>query len=774
MNTETTNSFTIISQDTGREIELSMQSLFLTGKIIPVGAKLIVEHKFVCAEDNPIEVVYSFGLPRNSTLRRFKVKSQNFVVESRLENRNKVRRIYEKAIKEGHLAVQAQRYRDGIVNLTVGNILPEEEVRVYLEILAGVDIRDDGFRFRFPFTLAPCYHSLARVCETEPGTGEIELPEDQFGDVFLPVYKKDPNGLHIIGFNIAVEMPEDISEINSPSHPIKIGDVKPNIANIALSTEKDIPNRDLVVDVRTKKPIMCAACDKNSNGKTYFYAIYPSTIFEKNDNKKAAANVVFVIDRSGSMEGTPIDQAKRAAKACLTALDPEDRFTVIAFDDSIETLSNVLIAADKDNVHKAFAFIEGIYARGGTELGSAIIQANEILKSSKVSGGTIFVITDGQVYATEDIIITAKHQNSRLYCLGIGSASQDRFIDQLASETGGNSVFITPRERIEEEALKLFDGVKSHLGEIINYKFNSCGKIDIEPDFKGIIFSGKPIVIFGETSEPPNGSIELSISKNGKSFVKTLPLKSEVKERENLIKLLRGARIIDSIESQLGAIVVNAIEETEASDRLAKESKKYQLASRVMGLVAVIKRTNNNYQGLPKTRVVPVGMPEDVQWDAYFYQKNAPVMDYSIPMKMDNTKKATPIKMYKCIESPKLLPAERDIYSDKANTIDHLFDLVSKIEPDGGMPGDDFEERIKKTILALFEILDNGKYAETGVLRLHVRKMLRFLKQYETNHPIITRVIYIAESGLPVPVGWKNIDTTDRFYEQLEMILNGV
>ena len=50
-----------------------------------------------------------------------------------------------------------------MVNLTVGNIRPNEMVTVRLEILAGLELRDDGFRFRFPFTLAPGYHARARM-----------------------------------------------------------------------------------------------------------------------------------------------------------------------------------------------------------------------------------------------------------------------------------------------------------------------------------------------------------------------------------------------------------------------------------------------------------------------------------------------------------------------------------------------------------------------------------------------------------------------------------
>lgn len=72
-----------------------------------------------------------------------------------------------------------RQYRDGIVNLSVGNLQPREPVIVRLEILSGVEARDNAFTFRFPFTLAPCYQPRARAIEIAPDVGEMELPEDQ-------------------------------------------------------------------------------------------------------------------------------------------------------------------------------------------------------------------------------------------------------------------------------------------------------------------------------------------------------------------------------------------------------------------------------------------------------------------------------------------------------------------------------------------------------------------------------------------------------------------
>jgi len=75
-----------------------------------------------------------------------------------------------------------------------------------------------------------------------------------------------------------------------------------------------------------------------------------------------------------------------------------------------------------------------------------------------VLGGTgdILIITDGQVFGTETILAEARATGIRLSSLGIGTASQDRFLTLLARETGGVSRFVTPRERIDVSAVELF------------------------------------------------------------------------------------------------------------------------------------------------------------------------------------------------------------------------------------------------------------------------------------------------------------------------------
>ena len=147
--------FGVHAAQSGKQLRLTMQELWLTGTVLPVGARLVVRHTFQSQEKKPLEAVYAFALPRDAAMRRFRIVGEGFNVESALKPSEEAWQAYEEGLEDGHLSALAQQYGDGLVNLNVGNIRPMETVTVYIEIAAGVACTDTGFRFRFPFTLAP-------------------------------------------------------------------------------------------------------------------------------------------------------------------------------------------------------------------------------------------------------------------------------------------------------------------------------------------------------------------------------------------------------------------------------------------------------------------------------------------------------------------------------------------------------------------------------------------------------------------------------------------
>jgi hypothetical protein len=500
----TASSFAPVAAATGDPIRLAMQRLWLTGQVLPAGAHLVIEHVFQSEEERPLEVIYSFALPRDAALRGFRITGDGFDTSSELMPTEEAVKVYEHGIARGSLSALARQYGDGLVNLTVGNLRPKETVTVRLEILAGVELRDDGFRFRFPFTLAPAHHPRVRAAVVD-GEGEMELPFREFGDVILPRFRQDASSRHQIGFQLSLTHQLPLAAIGSPSHQIMVKQEGTGRTSVALAPEKDVPNRDLVLNLlfEEKKPQILAG--RADGSKLSFALIVPSTIFGQPESRPRRAAIL--LDRSGSMQGEPISQARRAVEACLAAMSEEDSFLLLGFDDHVEAMHSTLLPATREHRERARAFLNQLDARGGTELAAGVQAAARALGKE----GDILIITDGQVFGTEAILKHARATGIRLFCLGIGSASRDRFLSLLARETGGIGRFVTARERVDLAAIDLF----ASMGQPAASGLKSS---HAQPEPPHGVFAGTPVLLSGEMENDSANRVDLSWNGGCMSF----------------------------------------------------------------------------------------------------------------------------------------------------------------------------------------------------------------------------------------------------------------
>jgi Ca-activated chloride channel family protein len=747
----------------GRPIALAMQRLWLTGQILPVGARLLVQHTFRNDEPAPLEVVYAFMLPRDAALRRFEIRGDGFEVQSELRSVEEAQQVYEEGIEAGSLSSLARAYRDGVVNLSVGNLKKGDEVTVTLEILAGVELHDDGLRFRFPFALAPGYHAQARMIDNR-GKGEIELPQSDFGDAILPTYRRSADGLHEIGFDLALRIPGNIAEIGSPSHAVRVRD-EHGARRFALAKASDEPNRDLIVDVRVSEPQAVVLGDRSD-----FAVALPSSSFGRVE--EAPRKIALVIDRSGSMCGVPMTQAKRAVEACLGALSEDDQFALVAFDNHVECFKEPLSAASGTNRDAARLFLATVEARGGTELAAGFEKAARIVRG----GGDVLVLTDGQVMGTEDILAIARKLGVRIHCLGIGSASQDRFLSQLASSTGGVSRFVTAQERVDVAAVDLFASIGRPVAADITV---TGAHLPMEPPRH--VFAGSPWITFGEKSE---GKLHIAW-KGGGLDVDVSEAASELAES---VRLLSGARQISDLESRITVEM-----EAELKSRLAELSVAYGLSSRAMSLVAVVKRSTDKAGSPPLTQVVPIGMPQDTQYDAYFaggMPRGAIAASMAMPVASaapmppspaqsdaqklhrnvarglvtvsemaerllnPSAKKLTGLANVRARKSGVAESSSAEYQADHLSTSDNadrLLEIASHLEPDGGVSGEGPEERALKTISAVLFFLYEGHKPNAGAFRAHAERLVRFLEAatgLTTEHrAIVDAVVAFARAG---------------------------
>src|SRR6187200_1221552 len=132
-------------------------------------------------------------------------------------------------------------------------------------------------------------------------------------------------------------------------------------------------------------------------------------------------------------------------------------------------------------------------------------------------------MTDGQVSGTEAILAHARATNTRLHCLGIGSASQDRFLALLARETGGVSRFVTPRERVDLCAVDLFASIGRPVASGLRVEGN------VRPQPPAAVISDTPVVLFGEGAdhvavEWEGGELRLPVTYDDQGIGETIRL----------------------------------------------------------------------------------------------------------------------------------------------------------------------------------------------------------------------------------------------------------
>ena len=106
--TEMMAGFGLRDARTGEGCRLALQELWLTGLLLPVGARLMVRHTFKSAEETPLEMIYTFALPRDAAMRRFRVAGTGFSVRSELRPAAEAQRHYEEGIDRGHLSTMAR------------------------------------------------------------------------------------------------------------------------------------------------------------------------------------------------------------------------------------------------------------------------------------------------------------------------------------------------------------------------------------------------------------------------------------------------------------------------------------------------------------------------------------------------------------------------------------------------------------------------------------------------------------------------------------------
>lgn len=299
---------------------------------------------------------------------------------------------------------------------------------------------------------------------------------------------------------------------------------------------------------------------------------------------------------------------------------------------------------------------------------------------------------------------------------------------------GGTSRFVTPRERVDMEALELFAGVGLPVADRLEVTFTGLPGAHSVVSPRAV-FAGQPCIIMAEADGPGIGTLELAWDADGERQRLSLPLDVTHEKTAETARLLQGARLITDTEANLlgelnptGREQLDDRKNRRIREKLEQLSRDYGLASRAMALVAVVTRPGDDATKIPTTKVVPIGMPQDVQFESYLLG----VRHRSIFTKFKYQQKTwfcgAPPMLAEYTSHYLAAPEREPLREPSLAGDDRLMELAARLLPDGGLPGDHDDTRLFTSFVLLVCLAQSGHTCNRGAFRLHVRRLVGYVK----------------------------------------------
>uniref|UniRef100_A0A672LM53 Inter-alpha-trypsin inhibitor heavy chain H3-like n=1 Tax=Sinocyclocheilus grahami TaxID=75366 RepID=A0A672LM53_SINGR len=244
---------------------------------------------------------------------------------------------------------------------------------------------------------------------------------------------------------------------------------------------------------------------RNPKGEVMVSNGYFVHYFAPSDVPRIPKNVVFIIDRSGSMHGRKIEQTRLALLRVLSDLDEDDHFGLITFDSEVNLWKRELLKATEANLRNAKSFVNEITDRGATDINAAVLAGVDMINRHPREGtaSILILLTDGDPTSGETNIekIMANVQKAigtkfPLYCLGFGYDVNFDFLTKMSLENGGVARRIYEDSDADLQLQGFYEEVAVPLLTDIQLKYP--GGTNLTKTSFSLYFNGSEIVVSGQ------------------------------------------------------------------------------------------------------------------------------------------------------------------------------------------------------------------------------------------------------------------------------------
>ena len=169
-------------------------------------------------------------------------------------------------------------------------------------------------------------------------------------------------------------------------------------------------------------------------------------------------DMVVVLDRSGSMQGEKIRQAKQSLLNLINMLSPQDRLALVSYADNVQTHANLLNITPTNRFLLQSA-INSIRAGGSTNLGSGLQQGIAIMQKSLAAGrsGSIILVSDGHAnrgitdpQSLGRMATAAQKHEFGISTVGVGIDFNEQLMTTIADQGAGKYYYLDEPEKFAD------------------------------------------------------------------------------------------------------------------------------------------------------------------------------------------------------------------------------------------------------------------------------------------------------------------------------------
>ncbi len=171
---------------------------------------------------------------------------------------------------------------------------------------------------------------------------------------------------------------------------------------------------------------------------------------------RTPTDLVIVLDRSGSMQGAPMQHAKASARQLMAGLGHDDRLALVSYSNGARVDIPLSWARGEAPVHWRTA-LDAIEVNGGTDMASGLDRANRIAVDSRAVGRgmRVILISDGHANQGDHSLSGLRARASKavpgefvLSSVGVGDGFDERLMTALADAGTGNFYYVRDAEKL--------------------------------------------------------------------------------------------------------------------------------------------------------------------------------------------------------------------------------------------------------------------------------------------------------------------------------------